>query len=121
MTPGGVVRGAQPPYRRFPPVVLVLVAILSVQFGSGFGATGFDEVGPAGMTLLRLGFAALVLVAVWRPRPREHSREALRIAVVLGHVLGLMNLTFYEAVDRVPLGLAITIESVGSLGVAFVG
>jgi inner membrane transporter RhtA len=106
---------------RLPPVVLVLVAIASVQFGAGFSATAFDEVGPAGMTLLRLAFAAAVLVAVWRPRPREHTREALRIAVAFGVVVGAMNLTFYEAVDRIPLGIAVTIEFVGPLGVAVVG
>jgi inner membrane transporter RhtA len=106
---------------RFPPVVLVLVGILSVQFGASFGATGFDEVGPAGMTLLRLSFAAVILLAIWRPRPRAHTREALRTAVAFGVVLGVMNLTFYEAVDRIPIGVAVTIEFVGPLGVAVVG
>jgi inner membrane transporter RhtA len=106
---------------RVPPLVLILVAICSVQFGAGFSATAFDEVGPAGMTLLRLAFAAVVLVAIWRPRPSEHTREALRVAVLFGLVLGLMNLTFYEAVDRLPLGIAVTIEFVGPLGVAIVG
>lgn len=107
--------------RRLPPVVLVLVAICSVQFGAGFSATVFDEVGPAGMTLLRLAFAAAILMAIWRPRPNAHGREALRIAVVFGLVLGVMNLTFYEAIDRIPLGIAVTIEFVGPLGVAVVG
>jgi inner membrane transporter RhtA len=106
---------------RFPPVVLVLIGIVSVQFGSSFGATGFDEVGPAGMTLLRLGFAAAILMAVWRPRPSAHSREALRVAVAFVLVLGLMNLTFYESVDRLPLGIAVTIEFVGPLAVAVAG
>ncbi|HEX8206969.1 MAG TPA: EamA family transporter, partial [Solirubrobacteraceae bacterium] len=106
---------------RLPPVVLVLIGIVSVQFGSSFGATGFDEVGPAGMTLLRLTFAAVVLMAIWRPDPRAHGREALRTAFVFGVVLGVMNLTFYEAVDRIPLGIAVTIEFVGPLGVAVVG
>ncbi|HEX2084495.1 MAG TPA: EamA family transporter [Solirubrobacteraceae bacterium] len=106
---------------RLPPVVLVVVAILSVQFGAGFSVTVFDEVGAAGMTLVRLAFAALVLVAVWRPRPRAHAREALRVAFAFGLVLGVMNLTFYEALDRIPLGIAVTIEFVGPLGVAVVG
>ena len=106
---------------RFPPVVLVLIGICSVQFGAGFSATAFDDVGPAGMTLLRLAFAAALLMAIWRPRPREHTREALRVAVAFGLVLGVMNLTFYESIDRIPLGIAVTIEFVGPLGVAIAG
>jgi inner membrane transporter RhtA len=106
---------------RLPPVALVLAAIVSVQFGAGFSATAFDEVGAAGMTLLRLGFAAIVMLAVWRPRPRAHTREALRLAVAFGLVLGVMNLTFYEAVARIPLGIAVTIEFLGPLAVAVIG
>ena len=106
---------------RFPPVVLVLAGVSSVQFGAGFSVKLFDDVGAAGMCLLRIGLAALVLLAVWRPRPRAHPREALRIAVVFGLVLGLMNYTFYEALDRIPLGIAVTIEFVGPLGVAVAG
>jgi inner membrane transporter RhtA len=106
---------------RLPPVALVLAGIVSVQFGAGFSATAFDEVGAAGMTLLRLGFAAIVMLAVWRPRPRAHTREALRLAVVFGLVLGVMNLTFYEAVARIPLGVAVTIEFVGPLAVGLFG
>ena len=106
---------------RFPPVALVLAAIASIQFGAAFAATLFDDVGAAGAAALRLGFAALVLLAVWRPRPRAHAREALRIAVVFGLILGLMNYTFYEALDRIPLGIAVTIEFLGPLGVAVAG
>ncbi len=76
---------------RFPPVVLVLTAVVSVQFGAGFSATLFDDVGAAGVCLLRLGLAAVFMLAVWRPRPAEHSREALRAAVLFGLVLGLMK------------------------------
>ncbi len=104
-----------------PPVALVLAAVVSVQFGAGLSVPLFDDVGAAGMCLLRLGFGALVMAAVWRPRPREHSREALRVAVAFGLVLGLMNLTFYEALDRIPLGIAVTIEFVGPLAVAVAG
>ena len=103
---------------RVPPLALVLAAIASVQFGAAFGATVFDDVGPAGVTMLRLAFAAIVLMAVWRPRPSAYSRGDLKLAALFGLVLGVMNLTFYEAVDRIPLGIAVTIEFVGPLGVA---
>ena len=105
-------------FLRVPPLALVLVAIASVQFGAAFGATVFDDVGAAGVTMLRLSFAAIVLMAVWRPRPSDYARGDLRLAALFGLVLGVMNLTFYEAVARIPLGIAVTIEFVGPLGVA---
>ena len=70
---------------------------------------------------LRLAFAAIVLGALWRPRLGGHSRRDLRIAGLFGLTLGAMNLTYYEALDRIPLGIAVTIEFVGPLGVAVVG
>lgn len=63
----------------------------------------------------------MILVVVWRPHPGAHSREALRLAVVFGLTLGLMNYLFYEGLARVPLGIAVTIEFVGPLGVAVLG
>src|SRR5437763_5872096 len=101
-----------------PPVALVLVGVTSIQFGAALGATLFDDLGPAGTSLLRLLLAAVVLVAVWRPRPSRHPARHLRLLVVFGVVLGLMNLTFYEALDRIPLGIAVTIEFAGPLAVA---
>ncbi len=106
---------------RVPPLVLVLGAITILQFGASAAVTLFDDVGAAGVCLLRLGLAAVVMLAIWRPQPAEHPREALRAAVLFGLVLGLMNYTFYEALDRIPLGIAVTIEFVGPLGVAVVG
>jgi inner membrane transporter RhtA len=103
---------------RVPPVVLVLGAVTSIQFGAALAATMFDDLGAAGVSALRLGFAALVLLAVWRPRPRDHPRGDLRLAAVFGLTLGLMNYTFYEALARIPLGIAVTIEFAGPLGVA---
>ncbi len=101
-----------------PPVALVLTGVTSIQFGAALAATLFDDLGPAGTSLLRLGFAALVLAIVWRPRPRAHTRADLRLVAAFGLALGAMNLTFYEALDRIPLGVAVTIEFAGPLGVA---
>lgn len=101
-----------------PPVALVLTGVTSIQFGAALAATLFDDLGPAGTSLLRLGFAALVLAIVWRPRPRAHARADLRLVAAFGLALGAMNLTFYEALDRIPLGVAVTIEFAGPLGVA---
>jgi len=103
---------------RVPPVALVLTGIGSVQFGAALATTLFDDLGPSGTTLMRLVFAAAVLMAVWRPDPRAYSSADLRLAGLFGLVLGGMNLAFYLALDRLPLGIAVTIEFVGPLGVA---
>src|SRR5215208_6070857 len=94
-------------------VGLVLAAAVSPQLGAAFAVTLFDELGPAGAAFLRLGFAAIVLCVIWRPR----LTGDLRLAVALG----LMNLSFYEAIDRIPLGDAVTIEFTGPLLVAVIG
>jgi inner membrane transporter RhtA len=101
-----------------PPVLLVLAGATSIQFGAGIAATLFDDLGPAGTSVMRLGFAALVLLAVWRPRPSRHPAAHVRLAILFGLVLGSMNLCFYEAIDRIPLGVAVTIEFIGPIGLA---
>lgn len=110
-----------PRTRRLPAWSLVLTAAVSIQFGAAIAATLFDRVGPAGVSLLRLGFAAPILLLVWRPGVRPHSREALALAALFGLVLGAMNFFFYLALDRIPLGVAVTIEFAGPLTVAVIG
>jgi inner membrane transporter RhtA len=100
------------------PVALVVGAIGSVQLGAAFAFKLFDDLGPAGTVFLRVVFAAVVLVAIARPSLREHDRASLRSMVLFGSALAFMNLSFYEALDRIPLGIAVTIEFVGPLGVA---
>src|ERR687888_1779673 len=102
----------------FPPVAMVIAAATSVQFGAALGSTLFDDLGPGGASLLRQGFAAVVLLALWRPRIRSYDAAALRLAGAFGVALGLMNLCFYEALDRIPLGVCVTIEFAGPVAVA---
>src|SRR4051794_23796221 len=97
---------------------MVLTAALSVQFGAALGATLFDTLGPGGASLLRQLFAAAILLALWRPRVRSYSAAALRLALGFGLALGAMNLCFYEALDRIPLGVCVTIEFIGPVAVA---
>lgn len=97
---------------------LVLVSIASVQFGAGFAGRLFDEVGPAGVVMMRQGLAALALVAVSRPWRRRRAPAEWRSIVAFGVVLAGMNLSFYEAVNRLPLGVAVTVELLGPLGLA---
>ena len=98
-------------------VGLVIVAAASPQAGAALAVTLFDELGPAGAAFLRLAFAAIVLWAIWRPR----LTGDLRLAGAFGVALGLMNWSFYESIDRIPLGVAVTIEFAGPLLVAVFG
>jgi inner membrane transporter RhtA len=106
---------------RIPPTLLVVVAVSSLQFGAAFAKTIFDEVGPGGTVFLRVLFAAVVLVAIWRPAVRGRTRADWRLIALFGLCLGAMNLAFYEAIERIPLGIAVTLEFVGPLGVAIAG
>ncbi len=96
-------------------------AIASVQFGAAIAATLFARLGPAGVVSLRLAFAAIILCVIGRPSLRGRTRGELLLILVFGLVLGAMNLSFYEAVDRIPLGIAVSIEFVGPLAVAVAG
>jgi inner membrane transporter RhtA len=106
---------------RIPPPLLVLAAVSSVQFGAAFAKSLFDQVGPGGTVFLRVLFAALILAAIWRPAVARRSRADWRLILPFGFVLAAMNLSFYLALDRIPLGIAVTLEFVGPLGVAIAG
>jgi inner membrane transporter RhtA len=104
-----------------PPTALVLVGIASVQFGSAIARTLFDDVGPGGTVMMRIVFAAVLLALIWRPSLRGHERGDLWLAGAFGLTLAAMNFSFYESIDRIPLGAAVTCEFVGPLGVAVFG
>ena len=104
-----------------PPTLLVLASIASVQFGAAFAKTLFDELGAGGTVFLRTLVAAIVLALIWRPRIAGHDRRDLGLALVFGLVLAAMNFAFYSSLERIPLGIAVTFEFVGPLGVAVFG
>lgn len=104
-----------------PPQVLLLGSISSVQFGAAFANKLFARAGPAGVVLLRLLLAAVVLTVVVRPSLRNRTRGDLLAVLTYGLILGTMNWTFYESLARLPIGVAVTIEFVGPLGVAIAG
>lgn len=101
-------------------VLLVLAGAGSIQFGAAFAAKLFPRVGPEGAVTLRLVIAAVVMLALIRPSVRGRSRRDLLTVAALGASLGGMNLCFYEAIARVPLGPAVTLEFLGPLGLAVV-
>ena len=106
---------------RIPPALLVLAAVASVQFGGALAKTLFDDIGPGGTVFLRVLFAAIVLTALWRPAVAGRSAADWRLLLSYGVALVAMNLSFYEALERIPLGIAVTFEFVGPLGVAVFG
>ncbi len=106
---------------RAPSSALVLGAMVSVQFGSAIATTVFDRVGPSGAVLLRLVSASIVLLIIWRPKLRSWKARDLLLPSAFGVVLAAMNLCFYHSIQRIPLGIAVTIEFVGPLAVAVAG
>jgi inner membrane transporter RhtA len=99
-------------------VISLLVAMLSIQFGASLAKSLFPIVGPEGTTALRIVLAAIILCLVWRPWRRKFSSHEIRYVIFYGSSLGLMNLTFYIALQRIPLGIAVALEFVGPLSVA---
>ncbi|WP_026425903.1 EamA family transporter [Actinokineospora inagensis] len=103
-----------------PPTVQVLVAIVSVQVGAALAKQLFAAAGPTGAVTLRLGLGAVVFVLLWRPSVRANW-HAWPVILGYGLVLGTMNLCFYLALQRIPLGVAVTVEFLGPLAIALIG
>lgn len=99
-------------------IPLVGASIVSVQLGAAIASSLFHTVGAPGTVLLRQGLAAAVMITIARPKVRGRSASDWRVVCVFGLVLAAMNVCFYEAVERLPLGIAVTIELFGPLGLA---
>jgi inner membrane transporter RhtA len=93
---------------------------LSNQVGAAVGTLAFPAIGPVGVVAVRQYVAAAVLLIVGRPRFRSFTRAQWRPVVLLAAVFGTMNLSLYTAIDRIGLGLAVTLEFLGPLTVAVV-
>jgi inner membrane transporter RhtA len=103
-----------------PPPAQVLAGIVSVQIGAVLAKQLFATVGSTGSVALRIFFAAVVLLVVWRPSLRL-GRRAWAVVAAYGLVLGAMNLSFYLALMQLPLGVTVTITFLGPLAVAIGG
>lgn len=100
------------------PVGALIVAMSSIQIGAVIVKELFPVIGASGATALRLALASCMLLAAWRPwRMRPSAREA-RSIVIYGLAMGWMNLFFYLALERIPLGIAVALEFAGPLAVA---
>ncbi|MFD7081056.1 DMT family transporter [Streptomyces sp. NPDC059918] len=100
---------------RFGPVALVIAAGVSVQFGAALAVMIMPRTGAAGAVTLRLAAAALVLLLLCRPKVRGYARADWGTIVAFGIAMAGMNGLFYQAVDRIPLGPAVTLEVLGPL------
>ncbi len=100
------------------PIALLLAAMASVQAGASIAKTLFPVVGPVGMVSLRIGLGTIILCSMQRPWRARLTPETWRPLVVYGTSLGVMNLLYYLALERVPLGIAVAFEFVGPLAVA---
>jgi inner membrane transporter RhtA len=107
--------------RPVPPQFLLLGGIASVQFGAALASKLFAQAGPGGVVLLRLALSALMLTLAVRPSLRGRTRSDLLAVLGYGLILGTMNWSFYEALSRLPIGVAVTIEFTGPLAVAIGG
>jgi inner membrane transporter RhtA len=100
---------------------MVLGAVASVQLGAALATTLFDELGPGGTVLLRTGFGAAILLAIWRPALPRGARRPLLDTALFAVALAAMNLSFYAALDRIPLGITVAFEFTGPFAVAVAG
>jgi inner membrane transporter RhtA len=101
--------------------LLVLASIVSVQSGAALATTLFDTIGAAGAVFLRAAFGALALVALTRAAPLRTREWLHRDVVLLSITVAAVNLFFYAALARLPLGITVTLEFVGPLVVALFG
>ncbi|MEU8487906.1 EamA family transporter [Streptomyces sp. NPDC048641] len=106
---------------RWSGVALMLGSGLSNQLGASVAALAFPVLGPVGVVAVRQWVAAGVLLSVGRPNLRTFTAAQWRPVVGLAVVFATMNLTLYMAIDRVGLGLAVTLEFLGPLTVALAG
>jgi inner membrane transporter RhtA len=106
---------------RYAGVAMMFGSGLSNQVGAALGALAFPVIGPAGVVAVRQWVAGVALLAIGRPRLRSFTGSQWRPVLALALVFATMNLSLYTAIDRIGLGLAVTLEFLGPLSVALAG
>lgn len=104
------------------PLVFIVFAMVSIQFGATLAKPLFSVLGPFLITGFRILFAALILIFIFRPwrinLKTQFTKQQLQAIIFYGFSLGLMNLFFYISLNRIPLGLAVSLEFLGPLGLS---
>lgn len=100
------------------PILILLLAMASIQYGASQAKQLFPVLGVAGTSTLRLLFAGIMMALVFRPWRIRFSRKIMKSLALYGGALGLMNFSFYFALERIPLGVAVALEFTGPLAVA---
>ena len=103
------------------PVIVLLIAMTSIQGGAALAKTLFPLVGAPGITALRLGLGTLILCIIFKPWRLRFTRKQLLPLICYGVALGGMNYSFYLALRTVPLGIAVALEFTGPLALALAG
>ena len=104
-----------------PAIPAVLLAMISVQGGASVAKHLFPVLGASGTASLRIGFSAIILLAVFRTNIFKLTKKQWLYCLAYGTCLGAMNLVFYFAIKRIPLGLGVTLEFTGPLVLALLG
>lgn len=99
-------------------LLYLFFSMVSIQSGASLAKQLFPMAGPAGTTGLRVGFAALVLILIWRPWRVRFTKSQIQDIALYGVSLGLMNLLFYLSLEKIPLGIAVGVEFTGPLVLA---
>ena len=99
---------------------MIVGCSVAIQTAAAVAHDLFDLLGPTGVSALRFGLGALVLLAIARPAVRGRDAAAWKAIVAYGVSLATLNVTFFEAIDRIPMGIAVTLAFVGPLAMALV-
>jgi inner membrane transporter RhtA len=100
-------------------VAMILGTSASIQVAAALASTQFDRLGPAGASSVRFAFGAVVLLLLVRPSWRRRSAATWTAIVAYGVSLAVLNLSYFAAIDRIPLGIAVSLAFVGPLAMAF--
>lgn len=103
------------------PVLVLLIAMTSIQGGAALAKTLFPTVGAPGITALRLGLGTVILCVIFKPWRLHFNRQQILPLVIYGLALGGMNYSFYLSIRTVPLGIAVALEFTGPLVLALAG
>jgi inner membrane transporter RhtA len=99
----------------------VIIAVLAAQLGAAIAKQLFETVGPTGVVFLRTLLSGILFIVVWRPRIRGYSKAVYGYIILYGIIIAAMMLSFYAAIDRIPLAITVAIAFAGPLGVAVMG